>query len=236
MRTLYVFTFLLILFLSMKRLNMDIVFDKAFIIEQIRNHNLSVDDFIGTLKSGAYVYQFDESYAILSPKTIECGGKGYIIKGKEEFEIMYKEDSFPQIFNGREDIFELNRSILKNCDVYARSLHLKYRDFFLEDVKAIDQLCDSICRAIAINSKHVDQRELLEKIMLLIEVFRSRNEYSWSIRKVYGEYTYFYIPILKNNDKELGIDTIVASMFEGESWETIVKGSKFSLSNVSWIK
>ena len=72
--------------------------------------------------------------------------------------------------------------------------------------------------------------------MLLMEVFRKQNGYTWSIRKVYGEYTFYYIPIIKNKDKELGIDSIAKSIYEGESWSRIIIGLKFSLTAVSWIK
>lgn len=223
-------------FKSIYLFNMDVVFDKVFIVDQILNHGQSLIDCIGTLKSGAYVYQLNENYAILSPNTIEYGGKGYLIFGKEDFERMYKDESFPQIFNGREDIFEINREVLEDKNKFALDLHSKYPEFFQEDPTTVDQLCSDLCRNIWIEAKNMNNREFFEKVILLIEVFRQRNDYSWHYRKVYGEYTYYYLPVLRDKDKELGADIIASSMFDGKTWESIHKEFKMSLTLVNWYK
>ncbi len=214
----------------------NIVFDKSLIVDKIKKNGLSLDDVIGTLRSGAYIYQFEYGYAILSCNTIENFGKGYLFNDKQEFEKMLEEESFPQIQNGREDIFEIHRSNLENCELYTNSLQLKWPVFFNNDSLVVEQLCDSICKEIASNYKQINLSELFEKIMLLMEVFRKQNGYTWSTRKVYGEYTFYYFPIIKNKDKELGLDSIANSIYEGESWSKIINGLKFSLTAVSWIK
>lgn len=218
----------------MKKIEDSIVFEKAYILEKIKENNLSLDDCIGTLRSGAYVFQFGDNFSILSSNTIEFGGKGYLISGTAKFEEMFLNDSLPQIFNGREDIFELHRSKMKDCEAYASSLHLKWPNFFNHNINSSDQLCDSVCREIAIDYMNMDKDVLLEKIFLLVEVIRYRKGYTWSFRQVYGEYTHYYIPSLNNGNKEVWVDLILKSIFRGESWETISKGTEISLTRVNW--
>lgn len=193
----------------------------SVIIDYLKKNKRKIDSFDYQLDTNsAFVYILQNGEIILLPGNLASYENGLIVKSKEAFNKMVKEDFFPVevidvyqyeiyskgLLNLPEHINEniINLEKVLNIEISNKA---KYDDDFFktfnEAIKKVDL------------KKNKDDYTLSLSILLGEIIIKNKGGY-WKIIKEYGVYNPYYIPYVVLNDNEVELEVMERIMIDLE--------------------